>query len=150
VTRAALVALALALAACAPSGVPPSPPVDQAALIDFRQVTALRRDRTADLQALLADTSFLIARIGGRREYYLAPGGRAVIRDTQLGTTEAGAWQVVPARIGDDLVCWTPGRFPQEMAGRALVDLCRSVGEFVGLAFSLSRGDQFGLSGALR
>lgn len=137
--------LAVSLAAgCAPSA-PPSVKPQADNEIDFRTLTALRKDQPEALTAALTDVSFLVARVGGRREYYFAPRGRAFIRDYQTGKTQPGVWKVLPARFGDDNICFKDGEFPEVMAGKALVDYCRSVGEFVGLAFYLSRGDTYGL-----
>ena len=136
---------ALTLSACAASRPAPEA-IANADLINYRSVLALRANRTDELRSFMGNTSFLIATLGGRTEHYFAPDGSALIFDSRDGDVVTGQWQVIDARFGADLICWTPGAFPEPMSGQSFVDLCEPVSEFVGLAFYLSRGDTFELS----
>ena len=136
---------ALLLSACAAS-TPDVQAIENADKIDYRSLLEYRKNRTPELEAFLENTSFSVAMPGGRTEVYFASNGRAVIKDTRKGTVKNGMWQVKDRRWGDDNICWTEGVFPTPMAGAALVNLCRTTGEFVGVAFYLSRGNTFGLS----
>ena len=118
---------------------------DQSTRIDWQQVAALGKDQTNELSAFMSNSSFLIHMMRGRDYVHFAKGDQAFFWDTRKAKLERGTWMVQPAKFGKDFVCWTVGPFPEPMSARERVDLCRSVGEFVGIADYLSRGDVFNL-----
>lgn len=118
---------------------------DQSTRIDWQQVAALGKDQTTELDAFMSNSSFLIRIARGRYYFHFAKGGNAFFWDTRKAEMERGTWMVQPAKFGKDFLCWTVGTFSQPMSARERVDLCHNVGEFVGFADYLSRGDVFNL-----
>lgn len=138
----------IALSSCGPTegGRATTNVPDPSRAIQWREVSTVSKDQPEKLRALLTDSSFLVRMVWGREYVYFAPSGRAYFWDTRDRKIVTGSWSILPARIGTDFVCWAKGGLPDDLAGKALVDNCRSAASFVGIADYLSRGDVFGLA----
>lgn len=131
------------LAGCA-SGSSTSSDLVNADKVSYRALIAAKRDEPA-LRLLLSDTTHGLRLISGSETRYFAADGKALFLSQNGTRVVSGEWTILPTRVFGYFVCASRGRLPEPMAGKALVENCRSVEEFVGVADHLSKGDPLGL-----
>lgn len=138
------VILPLAILAGCVSGSPTSSDLVSADKVSYQALIAAKRDEPS-LRRLLSDTTHRLRLISGPETRYFGQNGKALFFLENEGRVVSGEWTILPTKIFGYSVCSSQGRLPQPLAGKALVENCRRVEEFVGVADYLSKGDPLGL-----
>lgn len=126
------------------SGSPTPLALVEADKVPYQALISVQRDEPK-LRMLLSDTTHRLRLISGPETRYFGESGKALFLLENEGRVVPGEWTILPTRIFGYYVCASHGQLPTPMAGKALVENCRSVGEFVGVADYLSKGDPLGL-----
>lgn len=138
------VLLPLAILTGCASGSPTSPDLVNAYKVDYKSLIAAKRDERA-LRLLLSDTTHRLRLISGPETRYFGENGKALFLLENEDRVVSGEWTILPTRMFGYFVCSSHSQLPVPMVGKALVENCRNVEEFIGVADYLSKGDPLGL-----